>query len=283
MLDFFRSALPTDESIWVAILDLVIVFYLVYILLRLVRGTRTVPMAVGLLFFILLYVFSRQFGFVTTYLLLDQFMSVVVLFILIIFQDDIRRALVRLGRFAWFTRAKQTAILEEVVQAAERLTRAKIGGLIIFEREASLVEFVAAAGTRLEANVCRELLCAIFVPSAENALHDGAVLIRNYQILEAGAFLPLSSNPKIDKSLGTRHRAAIGISEQTDAVGVVISEERGTVSIAYRGELTRDISIGELRQNLLLLFSSESTRRKNLLSSGARNAKKHTAKKGQNR
>ncbi|NLN62995.1 MAG: TIGR00159 family protein [Myxococcales bacterium] len=283
MLDFFRSALPTDESIWVAILDLVIVFYLVYILLRLVRGTRTVPMAVGLLFFILLYVFSRQFGFVTTYLLLDQFMSVVVLFILIIFQDDIRRALVRLGRFAWFTRAKQTAILEEVVQAAERLTRAKIGGLIIFEREASLVEFVAAAGTRLEANVCRELLCAIFVPSAENVLHDGAVLIRNYQILEAGAFLPLSSNPKIDKALGTRHRAAIGISEQTDAVGVVISEERGTVSIAYRGELTRDISIGELRQNLLLLFSSESTRRKKLLPTGARNAKKRAAKKGRRR
>jgi diadenylate cyclase len=256
--DFIQGLFSDSGGIWTALLDLVIVYYLVYISLILVRGTRTVPMAVGLLLLVLLYTFSKQLGFVTTYMLLDQFMSVVVIFTLIIFQDDIRRALVRFGRIAWFSKARETAIVEEIVKASSMMMVKKIGALIVFEREAKIDEFILEQGTIIDGNITKELLYSIFIPMMENPLHDGAVIIRNYQIREAGSFLPLTTNPEIEKNLGTRHRAAIGITEQTDAVSIVVSEEKGTAAICYSGKIIDGLDAKGLREELLVIFAEES-------------------------
>jgi diadenylate cyclase len=260
MNEFF-SSLFEDSGGWLfAVLDLIVVYYIVYILLLLIRGTRTVPMALGLLFLIVLYVVSQAMGLATTYMLLDQFMSVVVIFTLIIFQDDIRRALVRVGKFAWFAKAQETAVVEEVIRAASAMAAKRIGALIVFERDASLNEFILQAGTRLDASVTKELLYAIFIPALENPLHDGAAIIKDYHIRQAGVFVPLSSNPRIDKELGTRHRAALGITEQTDAVAVVVSEERGAISVCFEGHMSKDLDQAQLRKTLLNLFSKEKSR-----------------------
>lgn len=239
-----------------AILDLVIVFYLVYITLLLIRGTRTVPMALGLLLIVVLYLVSSYFGLATTYMLLDQFMEVAVIFALIIFQDDIRRALVRMGRFAWFSKAQESQIVEEVIKAAASMASKRIGAIIVFERDASLSEFTEE-GTKLDSTVTKELLYTIFIPRMENPLHDGATIIKNYRVSEAGVLLPLSSNTHLDKTLGTRHRAALGVTEQTDAVSIVVSEERGTISLCFGGRMSKNLDAASLRKALHGLFSKE--------------------------
>ena len=262
MPDFLSNLFGESGGLgWLsALFDLVIVYSLVYITLLLIRGTRTVPMAIGLLVLVGLYLFSQFFHLATTFLLLDQFMSVVVIFTLIIFQDDIRRALVRVGKVAWFSKARETQVVEEVIRAASLMASKRIGALIVFERNASLGEFIIKSGTRIEAAVTRELLYSIFVPKMENPLHDGAAIIGHFQIREAGAFLPLSANPRLDNSLGTRHRAAVGITEETDAVAVVVSEERGSMSLCFDGRISRNLDANGLRKALLGLFSTRKTK-----------------------
>ncbi len=257
MPEFLSNAL--EHSGPLALLDLIIVFYLVYVLLLLVRGTRTVPMALGLLLLVILYLVSRYLSLATTYMLLDQLMDVAVIFALIIFQDDIRRALARMGRFAWFSKAQESQVLDEVVRTASTLASKRIGALIVFEREASLNEFIDG-GTTLDATVSRELIYTIFIPRMENPLHDGAVIIKNYRLSQAGAVLPLTTNPQIDKSLGTRHRAALGITEETDAVSIVVSEERGTISLCFGGLISKNLEVKALRKALSGLFSKEKIR-----------------------
>ncbi|MCP4605526.1 MAG: TIGR00159 family protein [Proteobacteria bacterium] len=263
MPDFMSNLWNSPGGTVTAILDFVIVFYLVYITLLLIRGTRTVWMALGLLLIVVLYLLSRYFGLATTYMLLDQFMEVAIIFALIIFQDDIRRALVRMGRFAWFSRAQAKAqeshVVEEVVRSAVTLASKRIGAIMVFERDASLNEFTER-GTNVDAEVTKELLYTFFIPRMENPLHDGAVIIKNYRVSEAGAILPLSVNPRIDKSLGTRHRAALGITEETDAVSVVVSEERGTISLCFGGLISKNLDMGSLRKAMHSLFSEEKTR-----------------------
>jgi uncharacterized protein (TIGR00159 family) len=257
MPEFLSNIL--EHSGPLALLDLIIVFYLVYVLLLLVRGTRTVPMALGLLLLVILYLVSRYLSLATTYMLLDQLMDVAVIFALIIFQDDIRRALARMGRFAWFSKAQESQVLDEVVRTAATLASKRIGAIIVFEREASLNEFIDS-GTTLDASVSRELIYTIFIPRMENPLHDGAAIIKNYRLSQAGAVLPLSTNPQIDKSLGTRHRAGLGITEETDAVAIVVSEERGTISLCFGGLISKNLEVKALRKALSGLFSKEKIR-----------------------
>jgi uncharacterized protein (TIGR00159 family) len=164
-----------------------------------------------------------------------------------------------MGRFAWFSKAQESQVIDEVVRTAATLASKRIGALIVFEREASLNEFIDS-GTALDASVSRELIYTIFIPRMENPLHDGAVIIKNYRLSQAGAVLPLSSNPQIDKSLGTRHRAALGITEETDAVAVVISEERGTISLCFGGLISKNLEVKALRKALSGLFSKEKIR-----------------------
>jgi diadenylate cyclase len=236
--------------------DVLVVAYLFYRVLLLIRGTRAMQMGIGLVLVFLVYTAARRLGLITLFSILDTLLTYVVLIIVVLFQNDIRRALMRVGNQRFFRRgqsARESQVIEEVVKAAQALAQKRIGALIVFEREAALDEFIEH-GTRLDAAVSKELLYSIFVPSYENPMHDGAVLIRDGRVWEAGVFLPLTESTKVDRSFGTRHRAAIGVSEETDAVVVVISEERGSASLCFNGNIVRDLDANMLRQALVGLF-----------------------------
>jgi uncharacterized protein (TIGR00159 family) len=259
-------ALFRESSGWrlaLAVLDIGIVYYAIYRALVLIRGTRAVQTAVGLGLVFLVYYLSRRLGLVTLQSILDLFVSSVVLIIVVLFQHDIRRALIRFGRrplFTGFAKAQETHAVEEVIKAAAALAQKKIGALVVFERDANLDDFIEP-GTPVDSLVSREILHGIFVPSHENPVHDGAVIIRKGRIAQAGAFLPLSANPRLDKALGTRHRAAIGITEETDAIVVLVSEERGKIGLCFHGNLVKDLDATSLRSALLsLLFAPRRSR-----------------------
>ena len=243
--------------------DIVIVAYVFYRVLLLIRGTRAMQMGIGLVLVFLVYHLARKAGLITLFSILDKLLTYVVLIIVVLFQNDIRRALMRVGSRPFFRAAgsaRESQVIEEVVKAAEELAEKRIGALIVFEREASLDEFVEH-GTRLDAAISKELLYSIFVPSYANPMHDGAVVIREGRVAEAGVFLPLTDSKKVDRAFGTRHRAAIGISEETDAVVVVVSEERGTASLCFNGNIARDLDPNMLRQALLGLFQKRPTKK----------------------
>lgn len=238
------------------VVDILLVAFLIYRLLLLVRGTRAMQMAIGLAFVFVAYQAARQLGLYTLYTLLNAFLTYIVLLVVVLFQNDIRRMLTRVGTRPFFRGARQqreVQAVEEVVKAAVALANKRVGALIVFERDALLDEFIQH-GTVVDAIVSKELLYSFFVPSHENPLHDGAVIIREGRVWQGGVFLPLTGSPKVDRSLGTRHRAAIGISEETDAVVVVVSEERGAIGICFNGNMVRDLDAGSLRQALLGLF-----------------------------
>jgi uncharacterized protein (TIGR00159 family) len=243
--------------------DIFLVAVALYYVLRLIRGTRAVQVGIGLAFVFAIYQLARFFGLVTLYAMLDTLLASAVLIIVVVFQPDIRRALMRFGRRPLFTPARaalETQVIEEVVRAATSLAQKRIGGLIVFEREAVLDEFIEP-GTVLDAAVSKELLYSIFVPSFENPMHDGAVVIRDGRVQQAGAFLPLSASTKLDKTLGTRHRAAVGLSEDTDAAVVVVSEERGAISLCFHGNIVRNLDAASLRTALLGLLTHKPKRR----------------------
>jgi diadenylate cyclase len=239
-------------SVFVGVLDIIVVAMLVYRLLLLIRGTRALQMGVGLALVVLAYELSRRLGLLTMYSILDRLFEPIIVIIVVIFQGDIRRALMRFGGRAWWmpgTSEKATSAIEEVVKAATMLAQRRIGGLIVFERDAMLDEFIQR-GTLLDSVASKELLYGLFIPSFENPLHDGAVVVRDGRVWQAGAFLPLTSNPDIDQTLGSRHRAALGISEETDAVVLVVSEERGAISLVFNGNMVRDVDASSLRDAL---------------------------------
>ena len=243
--------------------DLGVVAFLIYRLLALIKGTRAMQMAIGLALVFVAYQLARRFGLITLWTILDALLTYVVLIIVVIFQNDIRRALMRVGQRPFFKSqrtARETHVIEEVIRAANALAQKRIGALIVFERDAILDEFIEQ-GTLLDANVTKEMLYSIFIPSFENPMHDGAVVIREGRIWQAGAFLPLTASPKLDRTLGTRHRAAIGISEETDAVVIVVSEERGAISLCFNGNIVRSLDQASLREALIGLFYRRTRRR----------------------
>ncbi len=234
------------------LVDIGIVAFVVYRVLLLVRGTRALQMGIGLFLVFGAYQFARRFGLLTLYSMLDGLLASFVLIVVVIFQAEIRRGLMRFGGRAWWlpgTSANASGAIEEVIKAASLLAQKRIGALIVFERDAMLDEFIQR-GTVLDALPTKELLYGLFIPSFENPLHDGAVIVRDGRIWQAGAFLPLTSNPELDRTLGARHRAALGISEETDAVVLVVSEERGAVSLVFNGNMVRDVDGASLRDAL---------------------------------
>ncbi len=236
------------------IIDAAIVYYVIYRLLLLIKGTRAVPMLIGLLAMIVLYFLSQDafMGLPTFNWLLEKFIGSLFLIIVVVFQADIRRALVAFGGAQFFTNfrsASEAQVLDELVKVSTVLAEKRIGALIIIERDANLDPYMEEA-VKLDARVSKELLHALFVPERQNPLHDGAVVVRHGRVAAAGVFLPMSVNPQNDRALGTRHRAALGLSEETDAVVIVVSEERGVVSIALDGRLERDLSAAALRDRL---------------------------------
>jgi uncharacterized protein (TIGR00159 family) len=220
-------------------------------------------MGVGIVLVFVVYQSAKRLGLVTLYTMLDTLLTSIVLIIVVIFQQDIRRALMRFGRGPFFSSggvALDHQVIDDAVKAATSLAHKKIGALVVFERESALDEFIES-GTMLDAAVSKELLYSIFIPSHENPMHDGAVIIREGRMWQAGAFLPLTASTKLDRNLGTRHRAAIGISEETDAVVIVVSEERGEVSLCFNGNIVRNLDAALLRKVLLGLFQKRQRRK----------------------
>lgn len=241
-----------------AIVDIVLVYYIVYRALLLIKGTKAVQMLVGLLAIIIFSFASREeyLNLPTLHWLLETFLGSFILIIIVIFQEDIRRGLSQVGKTSLFSDLStrvETQLIEEIVQASTQMANKKYGALIAIEREANLGPHLET-GTTLDAQVSKELLCAIFIPERENPLHDGAVIIRDDRLRAAGVFLPLTSNPSLDQRLGTRHRAALGLSEETDAAIIVVSEETGLISVAYREELIRGLDATTLREVLYRIF-----------------------------
>jgi uncharacterized protein (TIGR00159 family) len=233
--------------------DVGIVAFIIYSIIELIRGTRAARMLVGLGIVVLLYLSSQVFDLYTLNWILDNFLSSVLLVIVIIFQHDIRRALVQVGSRPFFGSERHLASqdLEEIIRAVVTMAGRRIGGLIVFERETGLNEFIEG-GTTIDARVSRELILAIFVPASP--VHDGALIVRQGRITAAGCFLPLTTNPNVSKTLGTRHRAAIGITEESDAVVIAVSEEDGGISLVVDGRITRDLDAGTLRSTLQKLL-----------------------------
>lgn len=250
----------TLSDIILAIVDIVIVWYLLYQILMLFRGTKAMQVLVGLLVFVLLYIFSKPevLDLGTVNWILDKFLASFIVIVVIIFQEDIRRGLSEFGKTGSLSTSMNedrldASLIEEVVKAATLLSEGKIGALIAIEMDASLDQYMVE-GIKVDASITKELLVALFIPYKANPTHDGAVIIRNQRINSAGCFLPLSADDHIDKALGTRHRAAIGLSESTDAVIVVVSEETGIISVAHNETLTRRLTPEALRDYLHKMF-----------------------------
>ena len=240
-------------------LDVVIVYYVFYRALMVLRGTRAMQVGVGLGVVFLLYVVANVLQLATVLSVLGALISSIILVIVVVFQNDIRRGLQRVGSRALFggwVRAQESKVIDEVVEAATELARHRIGAIITFEQDANLDEFVGVhKGHLLDAAVSRELLVSLFVPEGVNKLHDGSVVIRNYRIAKAGVFFPMPEGRVLDESFGSRHRAALGITEETDAVVVVVSEERGTISFCFNGNIASNLDGPKLRTMLEAIFS----------------------------
>ncbi|WP_437754426.1 diadenylate cyclase CdaA [Sorangium sp. So ce1389] len=266
MLDGFLrlfAARPVTQVIR-DLFDIFIVAYVVYRALLVLRGTRAMQMGLGLGIVFLIYLGAKIFGLTTLLNLLSWLLSSIILIVVVVFQNDIRRALIRVGGSNWFTsgREQQSRVIDEVVAAATELARHRMGAIIAFEQDANVLEFVKSDGIHIDSVVTRELLVSLFVPESVNKLHDGAVLIRDLKIARAGVFFPMPETKILDASLGSRHRAALGITEETDAVVVVVSEERGTISFCFSGNIVSNLDGQSLRHALLGLFGRSSRRRR---------------------
>jgi diadenylate cyclase len=243
------------HSLWLLdLLDIFLVALLFYRLLILVKGTRSAQMYVGLLIIVLVALAAREFDLIAIRWIAEGLKTVWLIAFVILFQPELRHALAQFGRtryFRSFLRGDNYGVLGEVVRAIESLSRDRHGALLVLERNVGLRNFVET-GTRIDAKVSAELLVTLFSPGSP--LHDGAVILREDTVLAASCILPLSANPRTALALGTRHRAGIGLSEESDAAIVVVSEETGAISVAYRGVLKQRLNEGELRSELSRIF-----------------------------
>ena len=233
-------------------LDIALVFLAVYWVLLLIKGTRAAQILIGLMALIAARLVAELAQLATLSWVMDSFFVYGVLIIIIIFQADIRRALARVGGF--FPRIaehQESQILEEIVRAAQVLAQKRIGALMVLERETGLEDLIEA-GTSLDAVVSKDLLTSIFLPYSP--LHDGAVVVQGGRVTHAGCILPLTLRADLPEGVGTRHRAAVGITEETDAVVIVVSEETAAISVVVGGELIRGLDAPRLREVLRDLF-----------------------------
>jgi uncharacterized protein (TIGR00159 family) len=257
MLDMFKNFR------WLLdLLDICLVAFIIFRIILLIKGTRAVQMLLGLAVLLILYVDSQLGGLYTLHWLLDNFLSSIILVIVVLFQNDIRRALIHVGRnpfFADLSYQEETEVMDELVKACINMASKRIGALIVIERETGLKDFLEV-GVEIDAKVSSDLITSIFLPYSP--IHDGALVIQQGRLKRAGCFLPLSQNPEISKSLGTRHRAAIGLTELVDAVAIVVSEETGKISVVIGGRLTRDLDSTSLKRVLKRLFEPRTVKKK---------------------
>ncbi|KEK20064.1 diadenylate cyclase CdaA [Bacillus gaemokensis] len=240
------------------ILDIAVVWFVIYKLILVIRGTKAVQLLKGITVIIVVRILSYLFELHTLQWLTDQALTWGFLAIIIIFQPELRRALEQLGRGSLFSRAigqeeeEHEIVANAVAKATEYMGKRRIGALITLSRETGMGDYVET-GIPLNATVSSELLINIFIPNTP--LHDGAVIMQGNTIKAAACYLPLSESPFISKELGTRHRAAMGVSEVTDSITVVVSEETGQISLTKNGELHRDLKVEQLKKLLLAEFS----------------------------
>ncbi|MBT2699744.1 diadenylate cyclase CdaA [Bacillus sp. ISL-40] len=245
-----------DFELWkylASIVDIVLVWYVIYKLINVIRGTKAVQLLKGILVILLVRVVSEFLGFQTLSWMMEQAITYGFLAIIIIFQPELRRALEQLGRGKFFSRSSNLddedpeKTVEAIVKATDYMAKRRIGALISIERETGMGDYIET-GIQLNSNISSELLINIFIPNTP--LHDGAVIIQKNNVAAAACYLPLSESPFISKELGTRHRAALGISEVTDSVTVIVSEETGHISLTKNGELHRAINTEQLKELL---------------------------------
>ena len=253
-MDSLAELLSRPTLSWRDVIDIALVSFLIYELLILIRGTRAVQMALSGGFLIGLFFLSEWLQLETVNWLIRNLAAYVVVAIIVLFQSDIRRALAHFGRapfFRYFERATSTdETLEELVTAATTLSARRIGAIMVIERQIGLRNYIEG-GIPLDATVTYDLMATIFQPGSP--LHDGATIVQGNRVAAAACFLPLSVNPRVSRELGTRHRAAIGLTEENDAVALVVSEETGIISLAIAGDLER-LSADALRLRLRALL-----------------------------
>jgi uncharacterized protein (TIGR00159 family) len=245
---------PHNAGWLIDLLDVALVAFIIYRLILLAKGTLAVRILIGLAILILCYLGAQFAGLRSLNLILGNLLGSLVIILVIIFQHEIRRALFSLSRNrsgAVHAKEETHEVIGELAVAAETLAAKKIGALIVIERGMILDHFIEV-GTEIDAKVTSELLSSIFLPYSP--IHDGAVIIQRGKLTKAGCFLPLTQNPEISKSLGTRHRAAIGLTELVDAVVIVVSEETGKISVVIGGRITRDLEQATLRKVLKRLL-----------------------------
>ena len=240
---------------WWDLLDLAIVSFALYEVLKAIRGTRAVQMAIGSAVFVIIFYLSQWGHLETVNWLVRNVASYIVFAMIVIFQADIRRALAHLGRgpfFRYFLGTESAEeVIEELVVAAMLLGTQRIGAIIVIERQIGLRNYIEG-GIPLDAILTNDLLVSIF--QQDSPLHDGAVIVQQDRVAAAGCFLPLTVAPELSRMLGTRHRAAIGLTEENDAVAIVVSEETGIVSLTLDGRIERELSADQLRMRLQQLL-----------------------------
>ncbi len=251
------------ELRWQDIIDIAIVTFVFYRLLLLIKGTRAFHMLMGLVVLFVTFVISRWAGLYTLDWLIQSFGSYIVLALIILFQPEIRKALAQMGQNPLTQRLiqmEESKYIEEIIRASVSMASKKIGAIIVIERNTELKDLVEM-GIQLDARITRELLTSIFLPYSP--IHDGAVIIKGDRIAAAGCFLPLTLSADVSKALGTRHRAAIGVTEETDAVVIVVSEETGDISVSIDGNIMRKLDTSALRRVLMNIFQQQKGKDKN--------------------
>jgi uncharacterized protein (TIGR00159 family) len=260
LIERVAAFLRATEFSWVDVLDILIVALIVYELLLLIRGTHAVQMALGAGVLVLLYWASTLLDLEVLNWLLRTFLPYVVFGIIVVFQAEIRKVLAHLGRapgLGAFAARRTEEVVDEVVLATTTLASQKIGAIVVMEREIGLRSYIET-GIALDALVTYDLLISIFNPGTP--LHDGAVIVQGNRVAAAACFLPLTVNPELSRALGSRHRAAIGVTEDTDAPAVVVSEETGTISIVRGGQIRRGLDGMSLKHALLEALQVEQAR-----------------------
>ena len=250
-MTWFTAFLRRPQISWWDLLDILVVSILIYEVLKLIRGTRAVQMVLGASVLVGLLYGSRWGHLETLNWLIRNLGGYIVFGFIVLFQSDIRRMLAHFGRapfFRYFAKAGSAAeSIEELAVATSMLSSQRIGAIIAIERQIGLRNYIEG-GIRLDAVLTYDLLLSIFLP--ESPLHDGAVIVQEDRVAAAACFLPLTVNPKLSKQLGSRHRAAIGLTEENDSVAIVVSEETGSVSIVVDGQIERGLTSEELRARL---------------------------------